>query len=85
MDSSGTPPQWLCSSTRSAGKEELAEEGFAAGRDLRATGLIKPVAILNQLHSWFALCRKSFPADKDLLYQSSATIPVLHTVVRSRP
>lgn len=33
----------------------LAEEDFAAGRDLGATGLIKPVAILSRLHTWFAL------------------------------
>ena len=67
MDSSRSQPQWAYPSTRSASKEELAEEDFAAGRDLRATGLIKPVAILNQLHTWFALWRRSFPADKDLL------------------
>ena len=33
----------------------LAEEDFAAGRDLCATGLIKPAAIFRQLHTWFAL------------------------------
>jgi hypothetical protein len=30
-------------------------EDLAAGRDLCATGLIKPIAILSQLHTWFAL------------------------------
>ena len=37
------------------GTSLLAEEDFAACRDLRATGLIDPVMILSQLHTWFAL------------------------------
>ncbi len=57
-----TPPRFGgAQSAISAGP--LAEEDFAAVRDLCATGLLKPVAILSQLHTWFALRRKSFPSE----------------------
>ena len=53
----------------------LAEEYVAAGRDLCAMGLIKPVAILSPWRTWFALRRESLLREKTYFEHQSRLHP----------
>ena len=80
MDFSRSQPQWAYSSTRNVGKDELAEEDFAACRDPFArkpkfsADILAPVAHQVRL----AAIRKSFPAERTYFDNQSRLHPLIH-------